>query len=392
MNRESIAAHSHAKLEEITKRNLRRQLNPLDSPQGVEIVQNGVTLINFSSNDYLGLATHPALKEAAAKAAIDLGVGSGASRLVTGSLPIHSELEAVISEFKQTQAALTFSSGYAAALGTIPALVGKDDMIILDKLSHACLVDGARLSGAKVRVYKHNDMDQLEDRLRWARTTHPQANVLVVTEAVFSMDGDMAPLREMVALKQKFGVWLMVDEAHALGVVGKQGEGLALALGLNDQIDVQMGTLSKAIGSSGGYICGSRSMIDLLINSARSFIYSTAPPPPAAAAAISGITIMQSPEGLEKIRCLHDNTLCILKGIGLHATAAHVPAIIPVITGDESKALEVSQILKQRGFMIPAIRFPTVAKNAARLRITVSAAHRRDQIQKLIAQIREILC
>ena len=292
------------RLEDIRARALWRELRRVDSAQGPWIEVAGRRLLNFSSNDYLGLANHPAVRAAAAEAAGRWGAGAGASRLICGSLaPLH-ELEATLAAFKGTPAALVFGSGYAAAVGTIPALVGPGDVVVLDKLSHACLVDGARLSGAKLRVFAHNDLDDLDGILRWARSS-PRAEsgtgrppvVLVVTESVFSMDGDWAPLRELVALKERYGAWLLVDEAHATGLYGDQRRGLAEACGVADRIEVQMGTLGKALGSAGGYICGARELIELLVNRARSFIFSTAPVPVQAAAATAAVGIVQSQEG-----------------------------------------------------------------------------------------------
>ncbi len=289
------------RLDAIRAQGLHRELRRVDSAQGPRIEIGGRTLLNFSSNDYLGLANHPALKEAAIKAVEKYGAGAGSSRLICGSLAPFHELEETLAAFKGTEAALTFSTGYAAALGTITALLGKDDILILDKLVHACIVDAAKLSGAKLRVFDHNDLNDLEDKLRWADKTRNSKletrNILVVTESIFSMDGDAAPLREIVALKEKYGAWLMVDEAHATGLYGTNRRGLAEALGVSDRIEIQMGTLGKALGASGGYICGSRALIDFLVNRARSFIFSTAPVPAAAAAAQAGIKLVQSGDG-----------------------------------------------------------------------------------------------
>src|SRR5277367_2918379 len=287
------------RLEALREQGLRRELRRVDSAQGPRIKIGGETFLNFSSNDYLGLANHPALKEAAIKAVKKFGAGTGASRLICGSLAPFHELEETLADFKKTEAALTFSTGYAAAIGTICGLLGKDDIIIIDKLVHACIVDAARLSGAKLRVFDHNDLNDLETILKWAKSqiTNRKSQILVVTESIFSMDGDAAPLREIVALKEKSGAWLMVDEAHATGFYGKNRRGLAEELDVSGQIEVQMGTLGKALGAGGGYICGSRPLIDLLVNRARSFIFSTAPVPAAAAAATAAIRFVQSKSG-----------------------------------------------------------------------------------------------
>ena len=261
---DSFDAELHRRLAALRGQNLFRELRRVDSAPGPRIDIGGKTFLNFSSNDYLGLANHPALKEAAINAVEKFGAGAGASRLICGSLTPFHELEETLAAFKQTEAALTFSTGYATAFGTIGALLGKDDIIILDKLVHACIVDAARLTGAKIRVFAHNDLSDLEDKLQWAEQKSKaesgkrKAEILIVTESIFSMDGDAAPLQEIVALKEKYGAWLMVDEAHATGIIGKSGRGLAEELGVGNQIEIQMGTLGKALGASGGYICGSR--------------------------------------------------------------------------------------------------------------------------------------
>ena len=287
------------RLVALREQNLFRELRRVDSPQGVRIEFGGKSFLNFSSNDYLGLANHPALKEASINAVKGFGVGAGASRLISGSIAPFHQLEEALAAFKKTDAALTFSTGYAAALGTITALLGRDDIIILDKLVHASIVDAAKLSGAKLRIFDHNDLNDLERILKWAneKSTTRQSHVLVVTESIFSMDGECAPLREIVALKEKYGAWLMVDEAHATGILGWNGRGLSDELGVSQQIEVKMGTLGKAIGASGGFICGSRPLVDYLVNRARSFIFSTAPAPAAAAAALAGIQLIQTNEG-----------------------------------------------------------------------------------------------
>ena len=297
-----FTAELNRRLDEIRRQGLYRELRRVDSPQSPRVRLDGQSLLNFSSNDYLGLANHPLLKEAAVKAVEQFGSGSGASRLICGSLAPHHELEAALAEFKQTGSALSFSSGYTAAVGTICALAGKDDVLVLDKLVHACVIDAARLSGAKLRIFAHNDLNELEDILRWfsqrpAGENARRSRAIIVTESVFSMDGDLAPLREIVALKEKYDAWLMVDEAHATGFFGPGRRGLADELGVSDRIEIQMGTLGKALGSAGGYICGPRALTDYLVNRARSFIFSTAPVPAAAAAARAAVQLVQSVEG-----------------------------------------------------------------------------------------------
>jgi len=386
------------RLDALRGQSLFRELHRVDSAQGPRVEIGGRLFLNFSSNDYLGLANHPALKEAAVKAVEKFGAGAGASRLICGSLAPFHELEETLAVFKQAGAALTFSTGYATAIGAICALLGRGDIIILDKLVHACVVDAAKLSGAKIRVFAHNDLNDLEDKLRWAGKNvqhstsdiQQRKHILIVTESIFSMDGDAAPLREIVALKEKHGAWLMVDEAHATGVFGKDGRGLADELGVSGQIEIQMGTLGKALGASGGYICGSRALIDFLVNRARSFIFSTAPVPAAAAAAKAGIQLVQTPEGKSRRNYLQARVAELHSALGPPPSA--IPsAIIPIILGDEEGAVESAAQLRERGIFVPAIRFPTVARGAARLRITLNASHSADDVSQLVAALKEIM-
>jgi 8-amino-7-oxononanoate synthase len=380
-------------LAEIQAQGLRRELRRIDSAQGPRITFAGQTFLNFSSNDYLGLANHPALKEAAIRAIEKFGAGSGASRLICGSLAPHHDLEQALAEFKGTEAALTFSSGNAAAVGTIGTLVGKNDVIIVDKLVHASIVDGARMSGATLRVFAHNDVNDLEDILKWAAHRPPSparpGRTLIVTESVFSMDGDLAPLRDLVELKERYGAWLMVDEAHATGLFGERRRGLAEACEVAGRVDIQMGTLGKALGSSGGYICGRRSLIDLLVNRARSLIFSTAPVPAAAAAATAALDILRSDEGEQ--RRVHLWSLVDQLKNALVGRRWPVPvvrsAIIPLLVGDENEAVALAARLRERGFFIPAIRYPTVARGAARLRLTVTASHAPEDVRALASAL-----
>ena len=381
------------RLAALREQNLFRELRRVDSTQGPRLEIGGRTLLNFSSNDYLGLANHPDLKAAALKAIETYGAGAGASRLVCGSLAPFHELEETLAAFKKTEAALVFSTGYATALGAICALVGKEDVIILDKLVHACIVDAARLSGAKLRVFDHNDLNDLEDKLKWAtgkfRTQNPKSRALIVTESVFSMDGDRAPLREIAALKEKYGAWLMVDEAHATGIIGHHGRGLADELGVGHQIEIQMGTLGKALGASGGYICGSRVLVDFLVNRARSFIFSTAPVPAAAAAATAGIQIAQSAEGETRRKNLFKRVNELTAKLKIKNLKPG-SAIIPLILGDESVAIDAAAKLHGQNIFVPAIRYPTVARHAARLRITLTAAHSAADVESLCLALHSI--
>jgi 8-amino-7-oxononanoate synthase len=380
------------RLSAIREQGLYRRLRRLDSPQSPRIEVEGKRLLNFSSNDYLGLANEPAIKEAAIKAVEQFGAGAGASRLICGSLGPYHELDESLAAFKGAEAALSFSTGYAAAVGTIGALLGKGDVVVIDKLAHASIVDGARLCGAKLRVFSHNDLNELEDILKWARSgspageSHERRRVLIATESVFSMDGDHAPLREIVELKNKYGAWLMVDEAHATGLYGKHRRGLAEEFGVSNEIEAQMGTLGKALGASGGYICGSRALIDLLINRARSFIFSTAPVPAAAAAAAAGARFVQSEAGglrrnllWERVEQFH--------GL-LERPASFRSAIIPIIIGNETKAIEAAAGLLEKNVFVPAIRYPTVARGEARLRVTVTASHEEADVKALARILR----
>ena len=377
------------RLKSIRNEGLYRELRRIDAVSGVRIRIAGQELINFSSNDYLGLAAHPALRTAATTH--DFGSGSGASRLICGSMAVHHELETALAQFKGTEAAIVFSSGYAAALGTISALLEKDDILVIDKLVHASIVDAARLSGAKLRVFAHNDVGDLEDMLKWTQNT-PRARVLIVTESVFSMDGDLAPLREIVELKEKYGAWLMLDEAHATGLFGQRRSGLAEAYELADRVEIQMGTLGKALGTAGGYIAGSRALVDLLINKARSFIFSTAPPPSVSASATAAIRVVQSDEG-ETLRprlwARVDQLKNALVGTRWRAGVVRSP-IIPLIVGEEDAAMRVATELRGRGIFIPAVRYPSVARGQARLRVTVSATHSPDDIAQLIEVLSKV--
>ena len=374
----------HGELKSIDEAGLLRSLRRIETPQQVEVHSGDRELINFSSNDYLGLAAHESLRMAAQDGVEALGAGAGSARLISGSQTIAHELEAALAAFKQTEAALSFSSGYAAALGVVPALVGQGDVLVIDKLVHASLVDAARLSGAKLRVFKHNDLAELETILQWA--SGREGNTLVITESVFSMDGDLAPVRDLVQLKNRYGAWLMLDEAHATGLYGEDRRGIAEEMGVADGVEVQLGTLGKALGAAGGYICGSQTLIDLLVNRARSFIFSTAPVPAQLAAAKRGVELVQSNEG-EVLRTRLWANVDALKN-GLIQQGWKLPvvrsAILPLMIGDEREALALAERLREAGVWVPAVRYPTVARGAARLRVTVSAAHQPKHLDALL--------
>lgn len=335
-------------------------------------------LIDFASNDYLGLSQHPEIKNAYARAVETYGAGATASRLICGTAPPHRELEEKIAQAKGTEAALSFATGYATSVGVLPAVLQKGDTVIMDKLCHASLIDGARMSGATIRVFPHNHLEKL-NKLLASGSKNPDTRTLVVTESVFSMDGDTASLLDIVSLCKKHGALLMVDEAHALGVLGDTGMGLAEELGIESGIDLHMGTLGKAGGVAGGYIAASRAWIDLIVNRARSFIYSTAPPPAQAAAASAALDLIRSDAG----KALREKLWQNIRLLKQDAESA----IIPWMIGDNDAALEKAQELREAGLMVPAIRYPTVPRNTARLRITVSAGHSRNQILALSEQL-----
>ncbi len=363
------------------QQHLWRELQTVAARDSVRLRTAQGWFTSFASNDYLGFAQAPWLQDALRDGIEKHGAGAGASRLVCGDFAAHQELEAALARAKGAEAALTFASGYAVPLGVIPALLGPGDTVILDKLCHASLVDAARLSGATLRVFPHNHLGKLERLLASAR-----GRVLVVTEAVFSMDGDRAPLAEIVELKDRHGAWLLLDEAHAFGVLGPQGRGLAAEHGLEDRIELQMGTLSKAAGLSGGYLAAARPVIDHLVNRARSLIYSTAPPPFLAHAAAIAVEKMQAVEGETARARLRARTLKLQHLLGAPASA-FVSPILPHHVGDEQRALDLAARLQKAGFLVPAIRYPTVARGAARLRISLSAAHEDTDLQRLASTL-----
>ena len=371
---------------------LHRTLRPLETPQSSLVRVHGREVLNFSSNDYLGFANAGPVRDAY-KQGLDLyGAGAGASRLVCGTLPPHAALERSLAAFKKTESALTFSSGYATAMGTIPALCGRGDFIILDKLSHACLIDAAKLSGATLRIFPHNHITKLEHLLQWARSQSiSTSRILVVTESIFSMDGDWADLWDIVRLKDTYGALLLLDEAHAFGIHGPSGRGLAAKLGLAARVDIQMGTFSKAAGLSGGYLCGSHALIDLLINRARSFIYSTAPSPALAHVTEEVIRHWLPTAYGEDRRARLWNNLSWLTTAFEGRIPEPASAIIPLMIGPESDTLNLSAKLLEAGFLIPAIRYPTVARGRARLRLALTATHTAEQIDALAATLLPLL-
>ena len=372
-------------LSELKSAGLLRVLRDVEClPGGMARLADGREVVNLASNDYLGLAHHPSLAEAFSRAVRDEGAGAMASRLVTGTRRAHSRLEEALAALKGTEAAVSFSSGYATSLGVITSIADREDTVLMDRLSHASLIDGARLS-----TFLHNDMESLRKKLQHLRNENPSGGILVVTESVFSMDGDRAPLREIVRLKDEFGALLLVDEAHGFGVLGEHGAGLAEELGVSSRIDFQMGTLSKAAGVSGGYVACSRAWADVMVNSARSLIYSTAPPPALAAAALAAVEVIRSGEGKELRRRVSVLANSLSAALGMPGRP--VSSIFPVVVGENDAALAAADALLEQGFLAPAIRYPTVPRGTARLRITVTAAHESGQVTRLGTALKELL-
>jgi 8-amino-7-oxononanoate synthase len=367
-----------AELAELEARALRRRLLVVEEVlPGGKVRVEGQILLNLSSNDYLGLSQDPRLAAAAQEAAARWGVGAGASRLVAGHLALHEAVEAELAAFKGTEAAVIFSTGYMANLGVITALVGPGDLIFSDRLNHASIYDGIKLSGATLQRFPHRDLNALEKLLKKA-PAGPRR--LLVTDSVFSVDGDLAPLRELVALREKYGDWLMIDEAHATGVLGPRGAGLAEALGLTPRVDIHMGTFSKALGSLGGYVAGDRRLIDYLHNRARSFIYSTALPPPVLAAIGQALQIVEhEPERRRYLLTEAGRFRQALKNAGFDTLDSETQ-IVPVLVGENARALEFAARLRQQGLMAVALRPPTVPPGRARIRFSLSAAHSREDL------------
>jgi 8-amino-7-oxononanoate synthase len=375
-----------AELEDLRQKTLFRVMPHVSGLPGRTITVNGKRALNFSSNNYLGLAGHAKVLQAVAESAARDGAGSTASRLIAGNTEIHRELERFIATWKGAEAALLFGSGYQANVGVLSSLATAPDLIISDELNHASIIDGCRLSRARVMIYPHLDLNRLEDLLKTAGFRRK----LVVTESVFSMDGDSAGLKEMHDLCRRWKAALMVDEAHAAGVFGPQGQGLAAELGVVPEI--QMGTLGKAVGTSGAYVAGSRSLIDLLVNKARSFIYTTASPPAVAASALTALKIVASEEGAARRTQLNKNAKTfnrLLSGIaGFSAQPGH---IVPVRVGESARAMKVSAACLDTGVFAHGIRFPTVPEGTARLRFTLMSDHTAEDLEKAVAVLKNAL-
>jgi len=379
-----------AELSRFRQKGLYRSLRVVEGPIGPTIQIDGRSLIQFSSNDYLGLATHPRMMEEAGAVLKRLGTGMGASRLISGNQQIHAHLEKELALFKETEAALIFSSGYLTHVGTIPVLVGEGDWIFSDALNHASLVDACRLSPARVEIYPHLQVDFIETRLK-VTPPRPGTRILIVTDGVFSMDGDLAPLPDLMKLSEKFGALVLVDDAHATGVLGPGGGGSARYWQLDPRELLTMGTFSKALGSLGGFITGPEMIIEYLRNTARTLFYSTALPPAVCAAARCALRLLtEEPQRLQSLRANIVYFQEGLKRIGINPSAHPVP-IFPIIAGSEDQALHLSQALGDRGLYIPAIRPPTVPPNQCRLRISLMATHTREHLDELLSALGELL-
>jgi 8-amino-7-oxononanoate synthase len=376
----SLDEFAIAKLGELERSSLRRALVDTTRVTGLWLLRNGRRLLSFCCNDYLNLTHHPAVKEAAIEALRVYGVGAGASRFVTGNHPLFSELEARLARLKETEAACVFGSGYLANLGIIPALIGSDDLVLIDELAHACLWGGARLAQAAVVPFRHADVGHVELLLAQLRRRHRRA--LIATDGVFSMDGDIAPLHGLAALAQRHDAWLMSDDAHGLGVVGG-GRGSNFLGGRKADVPLQMGTLSKALGSYGGYVCASAAVVDLIRNRARTVIYSTGLPPAIVAAAIAALDVIEREPGYAALPLAKAKAFARRAGL-----PEPVSPIVPVLLGEAETALKASRLLADHGFLVVAIRPPTVPAGTARLRLTFTAQHPDDEIERLAEVMR----
>jgi 8-amino-7-oxononanoate synthase len=374
-------------LQSLRKASLYRRLRSVAGEQDAVLTIDGRQVLNFCSNNYLGLANHPALREAAKEAIDRYGCGSGASRLISGNMTLHEELESQIAGLKGTEAALVFNSGFQANTGVIPVLVGEGDVVLSDALNHASIIDGCRLSRAKIFVYRHCDMNELE---RGLKNSPADSRKLIVTESLFSMDGDEAPLNDIVSLAEEHGAIVMVDEAHATGVYEPNGAGLVAKLGLGERILVQMGTLGKALGGFGAYVAGSKSLRELLINRCRSFIFTTSLPPAVMAMAIAAIDLIKKEP--ERRQALRDNFQRLrggLESLG-YSLGTSQSQILPLMIGDATQCIKLSEDLLQRGVFAQGIRPPTVPPGTSRLRITLMATHTREHIDLALRAFEEV--
>jgi glycine C-acetyltransferase len=370
------------RLAELESQGLAIRPRTLEGPTGARARFDGREVINLASNNYLGLANHPRMNAAASAAAAEYGAGTGAVRTIAGTMTMHAELERRFAEFKQAEDALMFQSGFTANAGTVAAILDKEDVIVSDRLNHASIIDGARLSRAEIKVFDHKDAGHADALL--AETARPGRRQLLITDGVFSMDGDIAPLPDLVEVAERHGAIMMLDDAHASGVLGKAGAGTVDHFGLHGRVDVQVGTLSKAIGVLGGFIAGSRALIDWLMNRGRPFLFSTSAPPAVVAACIEALDIIaDEPDRLER---LWDNTRAFkdgLRELGYDTGASETP-ITPVITGREETTQTFARRLFEEGVFTPAIVYPTVAKGQARVRTIVTAEHTRNDLEEAL--------
>ncbi len=353
----------------------------LQGEQAPVALIDGKRVVNLASNNYLGLTTHPRLRDAATRAVQQYGVGSGAVRTIIGTMTLHEELERRLAEFKHTEACIVFQSGFTANTGVIPAVVGDGDVIVSDELNHASIIDGSRLTRAVRKVYRHKDMGELEQRLEESKRAR---RVLVVTDGVFSMDGDIAPLAQIVEVSERYGAIVMVDDAHASGVLGKNGRGSVDHFGLHGRVHIQVGTLSKAIGALGGYVAGNRALREWLIQRGRPYLFSTSHPPSVVASCIAALDVLE--EEPERIERLWENTRYFkaeLGRLGFDTGASETP-ITPVIAGDSARAMKMSQRLFEEGVFAQGIGFPTVARDRARVRTIVTATHAREDLDRAL--------
>jgi glycine C-acetyltransferase len=375
-------SYLHEMLAEMEAKGLRSRLRLLDGEQLPVAIFDGKEVINLSSNNYLGLATHKALRRAAIEAIRKWGVGAGAVRPIAGTMRLHVELEEQIARFKGTEACVVFQSGFTANAGTVAALLGKDDLIISDELNHASIIDGCRLSKAAIQVYRHGDVEDCE---RICRETSGRAGrKLLITDGVFSMEGDLASLPELCALAEKYNCIMMVDDAHASGVFGRGGRGTVDHFNCHGRVDIEVGTLSKAIGAMGGYVCGSGELIDFLRQRARPFLFSTGHPPSIVATCQAAFTLLDSSAGEKLIRKLWSNTKLFqrrLRKLGFATRKTQSP-ITPIHVGDAAKAQEFSRRLYEAGVFISAVGYPTVPEGQARLRAIVTATHKRADLAR----------
>src|SRR5215467_2684289 len=366
------------------------KLRVLEDEQAAECTFDGKKVINLASNNYLGLTTHPKLREAALAATREYGVGSGAVRTIAGTMKIHMELEEKIARFKNVEACVVFQSGFTANAGTVSAVLGKEDLIVSDELNHASIIDGARLSKATIKIFQHKDIEDCERILR-EHAGFP-GKKLIITDGVFSMDGDIAPLPQLCDLAERYNCIMMVDDAHASGVLGRGGRGTVDHHQCHGRVHIQAGTLSKAIGAMGGYVCGSRDLIDFLYLRARPFLFSTSHPPATVAACQAAFTLLDSPDGERLVKKLWANTKFFkreLKKRGFQFKGSETP-IVPIHVGDAAKAFEFSTKLFEAGVFAPAVGYPVVSEGKARLRPIVSAAHKRDQLLRAADILAEV--